>query len=66
MLGSLMMLASGVLASSPSARQVVRDPLLLGQLLREVGDDAAGERDVPRLDLDPRARVKARTMGSSA
>ena len=39
--------------------QVVGDSLLVGQIVGEVGDDAAGQRDVPGLQLD------ARTLGES-
>ena len=52
MFGSLMMLASGVLASAPELGQGVGRPLLLGQALGELGDDPAGERDVAGLDRD--------------
>ena len=57
MLGSLMMFASGVCASSPSSAERVGDALLGAQTLGELREDASGERDVAHLDLDPgRAR----------
>ena len=37
------------------AGEVICDPLCLGQLLGEVGDDPAGKRDVARLHVDARA-----------
>ena len=51
MLGSLMMLASGVLASAPSSARASPIALLVGQALGELGEDPAGQRDVARLDL---------------
>ncbi len=36
-------------------REVIRDLLVLGQIVGKVGDDPAGERDVPGLDLDARS-----------
>ena len=53
MLGSLTMLASGVLASSP--RRVNSSGIFWSVLktLREGGDNTAGERDVGRFDLHP-------------
>ena len=54
MFGSLMMFASGVLASSPSSASASGDPLLVGQAIRELGQDAPGQRDVAQLDVDAR------------
>ncbi len=56
MFGSLMMFASGVLASSPSSAERVRDPLLIAQPVGELGEDAPGERDVAQLDVHARLR----------
>ena len=53
MFGSLMMLASGVLRQLAELAQRVGDALLLGQAVRELGEDPAGQRDVAQLDLDP-------------
>ena len=53
MLGSLMMLASGVLRQLAQLGERVGLPLVVGQAVREVGEDPAGQRDVARLDLDP-------------
>ena len=64
MFGSLMMFAFGVLASSPSSASASAT-LLAGQAVGELGEDAAGQRDVARLDLDPRAPANASTIGSS-
>ncbi len=55
MFGSLMMLASIFWVSSPKLGQIVGDPLAFGQILGEVGDDPAGQGDVPGFDLDPGA-----------
>ena len=52
MLGSLMMLASGVLASSPSSASASSMPLVVGEAVGEAGEDPAGERDVAGLDRD--------------
>ncbi len=52
MLGSLMMLASGVVARLAEVRQVVGDLLGVGQQFGEGGDDAAGQRDVAGFDGD--------------
>ena len=53
MFGSLMMLASGRVASSPSSVEGVADALVLAQVLGEQGEDAPGEGDVARLDRHP-------------
>ena len=63
MFGSLMMLASGFFASSPKFGKIVRLPLSCGQVLREVCEDPASERDVPRLDLYAGNPVNAWTIG---
>ena len=52
MLGSLMMFASGVLASSPSSASASSTRCSSLEQVRELGQDAAGERDVAQLDLD--------------
>ena len=66
MFGSLMMFASGVLASSPSSASASGTPLVLVEALGELGEDPAGERDVAGLDLDAGgAARRPRTIGSS-
>ena len=52
MLGSLMMLASGLERQFAQPGQSSAIFWSAVQVLREVGDDAAGERDVPGLDRD--------------
>ncbi len=42
----------GLLHQLAEGGQLVVDPLLLGQSLRELGDDATGERNVAGLDVD--------------
>ena len=61
MFGSLMMLASGVLASSPSSASASAMPLVLGQALGELGDDPPGQGDVA--GLHRRRRPSPRTPG---
>ena len=51
MLGSLMMLASGVLASSPSSARASPTRCSSVQPVAERGDDPAGQRDVAGLDV---------------
>ena len=65
MLGSLMMLASGVVGQLAELGQRVGDPLLLVEPIRELGQDPPRERDVAQLHLDPGAAAKAWTIGSS-
>ena len=52
MFGSLMMLASGVLASSPSSARSSGCRRSGGSSSGKAGEDASGQRDVPRLDDD--------------
>ena len=52
MLGSLMMFASGVRGELAELGERVGDPLLLGQALGELREDAARERDVAQLDAE--------------
>ena len=54
MFGSLMMFASGVLASSPSS--VSASGRCSSREVGELGQDAPGERDVAQLDLDAGGR----------
>ena len=62
--GSLMMLASGVVASSPSSARASRDPLVVGEEVGEQGEDPAGERDVARSPPStPAAAAKAWMIG---
>ena len=49
MFGSLMMFASGVVASAPSSASASACALIVGQPLRELGDDPPGEGDVAGL-----------------
>ncbi len=49
-----MMLASGFVASAPSSAEVVGLALLVGEPVRELGDDPARQGDVAGLDLDAR------------
>ena len=56
MLGSLMMLASGVLASSPSSASASGTCCSSLEALGELGQDPPGERDVAQLDLDAGGR----------
>ncbi len=53
----------GRLGQLTELRQGVRDALVLGQVLREQGDDAAGQRDVAGLDRDTRLQAYARITG---
>ena len=63
MFGSLMMFASGVLVSSPSSARA--SPMRCSglEVLRELGDDPARERDVPGLDRDARGAAYAWMIG---
>ena len=54
MFGSLMMFASGRIASWPSSASASSVPLLVGEHVGELRDDPAGQRDVAGLDLDAR------------
>ena len=54
MFGSLMMLASGVLASSPSSARASLVRWSSVEVIGEGGDDPAGQRDVAGLDRHPR------------
>ena len=54
MLGSLMMFASGLSVSAPSSASASPIRCSSGEILREIGEDAAGERDVARLHRDAR------------
>ncbi len=54
MFGSLMMLASGVVASLAQFGQVVGDLLIGAQGFREAGKNAARQRDVSRFNVDIR------------
>lgn len=62
-LGSLMMLASGVVASSGLFRPVVGDLLRIAQQVGELRQDAPGQRDVAGLDHDPGGVGEASTTG---
>ncbi len=64
MLGSLMMFACGQGGEAAELGERVADLLLGREVLREGGEDAAGEGDVAGLDLDARlAGVTAWTIG---
>ena len=54
MFGSLMMLASGVVASAPSSARASRMRWSSVEVVGEGGDDPAGERDVAGLDRHAR------------
>ena len=63
MLGSLMMLASGVVASSPSSASASAMPLLLRRGVGELRDDPARQGDVAGLDRHPAVLAYAWMIG---
>ena len=64
MFGSLMMFASGLSGQCSEFGEGVTDLLFVRETLREIGDDASGERDVAGFDRDASVPVNAWTIGS--